>query len=314
MPRSVNEGLALSGRQGLPDDRMRPPLPRSRQRPAAHPAYRAHVDRQSIEILGARYRRDGFVAPVPVVDAEIAADHRKRLEAAEAQIGPVHYKDKMHLVLTSTWELATHPLVLDAVEACIGPNILLYNAMYVIKEAHSPAKVNWHQDLTYWGLSDDDAQVTAWLALSPATAESGCMQMVRGSHLGGPVDHVTPDQRASDDVLDLGQFIDGVDVADAVHVPLRPGEMSLHHGWTVHSSLPNRSDDRRIGFNAQYLAPHCRQVMHDGDTAILVRGVDHHGHFGVDEPATTDLDPVALERQQAAHRLIKANYEAVRDR
>ncbi|MDJ0768582.1 MAG: phytanoyl-CoA dioxygenase family protein [Ilumatobacter sp.] len=264
--------------------------------------------------VAAPYRRNGFVAPIRVLDAESARSHRAHLESAEAQIGAVHYQDKMHLILTSTWELATHPGVLDAVEACIGPNILLYNSMYVIKEPHSPAKVNWHQDLTYWGLSDDDAQVTAWLALSPATAESGCMQMVPGSHLGGRVDHVTPDRRADDDVLDLGQYIEQVDLAAGVHVPLEVGEMSLHHGWTVHSSLPNRSDDRRIGFNAQYLAPHCRQVMHDGDTAVLVRGVDEFGHFGTEMPATTDLDPAAIERQQAAHRLIKANYAAVRDR
>ena len=103
----------------------------------------------------------------------------------------------MHLILTSAWELATDPVLLDAVEACIGPNILLYNSMYVVKEPHSPAKVNWHQDLTYLGLSDDDAQVTAWLALSPATPESGCMQMVPGSHLDGRVDHVTSDPRAA---------------------------------------------------------------------------------------------------------------------
>ena len=230
--------------------------------------------------LGARYRRDGFVSPIRIIDTDEAAVHRDRMEAAEAQIGPVHYQDKMHLVLTSTWELATHPRVLDAVEACIGPDILLYNSMYVIKEPRSATKVNWHQDLTFWGLSDDDAQVTAWLALSPATVESGCMQMVPGSHLGGRVDHVTPDQRAADDVLDFGQYIDGVDLDAARHVPLQMGEMSLHHGWTVHSSMPNRSDDRRIGFNAQYLAPHCRQVMHDLDTAVLVRGVDEYGHFG----------------------------------
>lgn len=269
------------------------------------------VDAAAHDDVADRFRRDGFVAPIRVIDESSARSHRERMEAAEARIGPVHYQDKMHLVLTSTWELATHPLVLDAVEACIGPNILLYNSMYVVKEPHTAAKVNWHQDLTYWGLSDDDAQVTVWLALSPATAESGCMQMVPGSHLDGRRDHVTPPERGADDVLDFGQYIDGVDPGVAVHVPLQPGEMSLHHGWTVHSSRPNRSDDRRIGFNAQYLAPHCRQVMHDHDAVTLVRGVDEHGHFGTEVPATNDLDPAAIERQQAAHRLIVDTYRSV---
>lgn len=262
---------------------------------------------------GERYRRDGFVAPIRALDADVARSHRARLEAAEARIGPAHYQDKMHLVLTSTWELATHPAVLDAVEACIGPNILLYNSMYVIKEPRSPAKVNWHQDLTYWGLSDHDAQVTVWLALSPATVESGCMQMVPGSHLDGRAPHVTPDARGDDDVLDFGQYVDGVDLDRAVPVPLGVGEMSLHHGWTIHASLPNRSDDRRIGFNAQYLAPHCRQTMHDRDAASLVRGVDEYGFYAAETPAETDLDPEAIEQQRAAHRLIVETYHQVRE-
>ena len=139
--------------------------------------------------VGAQFRRDGFAAPVRVLDPDEAQRHRARMEAIEAEIGPVHYQDKMHLISTSAWELATHPVLLDAVEACIGPNILLYNSMWVVKEPHTPAKVNWHQDLTYWGLADHDAQVTAWLALSPATVESGCMQMVPGSHQGGRVEH-----------------------------------------------------------------------------------------------------------------------------
>ena len=264
--------------------------------------------------LGARYRRDGFVSPVRVVDADQAQRHRERMEWAESQVGALHYRDKAHTVLTSPWELAGNAELLDAVEACIGPDILLYNASYIVKEPRTSAKVNWHQDLTYWGLSDDDAQVSAWIALTPATPESGCMKMLPGSHLGGRRVHVTPELKGDDDVLDLGQFVESVDESGAVHVPLAPGEASLHHGWTVHASTPNVSDDRRIGLNLQFLAPHCRQVMHERDTAVLVRGVDRYGHFGIDMPAFTDLDPAALARQAVARDLIKDNYTTVRDR
>ncbi|MEL0123213.1 MAG: phytanoyl-CoA dioxygenase family protein, partial [Paracoccaceae bacterium] len=92
--------------------------------------------------------------------------------------------------MTSALELATLPSVLDLVEQMIGPNILLYNVTYIIKEPHAPSHVSWHQDLTYWGLSHDD-QVSMWLALSPATQESGCMRMIPGSHKLGKVEHQT---------------------------------------------------------------------------------------------------------------------------
>ena len=264
--------------------------------------------------LAARYRRDGYVGGVRVLSSGEAAGHRRRLEAAESRIGPLHYRAKAHTILVSAWELATHPRLLDAVEACIGPDILVYDATYIVKEPGTTAKVNWHQDLTYWGLADDDAQVTAWLALSPATVEAGCMRMVPGSHLAGRIDHIAPERRGDDDVLDLGQFIDGVDETRAVAVPLAPGEASLHHGWTVHASAPNTSDDRRIGLNVQFVTPRNRQLMHDRDTAVLVRGEDRFGHFGTDRPAVTDLDPVAVGLQDEAHRRVKANYTAVRDR
>ena len=81
----------------------------------------------------------------------------------------------------------------------------------------------------------------------------------------------------------------------AVACELDPGEASFHHGWTLHSSLPNASGERRIGFNAQYIATHMRQTQHDRDTALLVCGVDDYGHFGKDIAAETDLEPEAVE-------------------
>ena len=40
-----------------------------------------------------------------------------------------------------------------------------------------------------------------------------------------------------------------------------------------------------------------RQTKHDQDTALLVRGEDHYGHFGKDEPPAGDLAPAALARR-----------------
>ena len=99
-----------------------------------------------------------------------------------------------------------------------------------------------------------------------------------------------------------GQTVRDVPTDKALHCDLRPGEASFHHGWTLHDSSPNISDDRRIGLNVQYVASHVRQTKHDLDTAMLVRGVDEYGHFGVDIPATSDLDPVAVARQAELER------------
>lgn len=240
------------------------------------------------------YDRDGYISSVGLLNEDEARSHRAALERAEASFGSMHYKSKAHTILRSPLALATLPAALDIVERLIGPNIMLYNVTYIIKEAGTTSHVSWHQDLTYWGLSHDD-QVSMWLALSPATPESGCMRVIPGSHKSGVYHHEATHD--SSNVLLQGQTVRNVPTETALHCSLRPGEASFHHGWTLHDSSPNVSDDRRIGLNVQYVASHVRQTKHDLDTAMLVRGVDEYAHFGVDIPATSDLDPEALARQ-----------------
>ena len=258
----------------------------------------------NLDSLKADYERDGFVSGVPIIDPPQAAAHRQQLEEAERKVGSLHYKSKVHTILKSPLELATLPAALDIAERLLGPNLLLYNVTYIIKEANTTSHVSWHQDLTYWGLSHDD-QVSMWLALSPATQESGCMRCIPGSHTTGVHKHeVTEDES---NVLLQGQTVKGVDESKAIHCTLQPGEASFHHGWTLHDSQPNQSNDRRIGLNVQFFAPHVPQTKHDLDSAILVRGVDEYNNFKQDIGATADLDPTAMERQKA----LEEHYKSI---
>ena len=246
-----------------------------------------------LQRVAEEYAERGFVSAMDILTEAEAEHHRSRLEKAEADIGPLHYRAKVHTVMASPLALATHPRILDIVEALIGPNILLYDVEYIVKEPHTPSFVSWHQDLTFWGLSDD-LQVSLWLALSPATAESGCMRMIPGSHKSGMIEHVTSDD--GENVLLQGQTVSNVDERGAVMCALKPGQASFHHGWTLHASMPNHSADRRIGLNAQFIAPHIRQTKHDLDSAMLVRGEDRYHHFKTDRPAEGDFEPEALVR------------------
>lgn len=249
----------------------------------------------------------GYVSPVRVLAAETAAIARRQLEDAETQLGPLHYRDKVHTVLMSAYQLCTHPTVLDTVEQFIGADILLYNSTYIIKEPGAAQHVAWHQDLTYWGLVDDDAQVSMWLALAPATLDSGCMEMLPGSHLAGRVEHRPTDDETN--VLLMGQQIDEVDTSTAVPATLDPGEASFHHGWTIHASRPNVSNDRRIGLNVQFVAPHNRSRSAVGQSAMLVRGQDRHGFYAMDEAPAANLAPDAIERWESLDAAMKQGFQ-----
>ena len=174
--------------------------------------------------LGRRYYRDGFISGIPILTKAKALHHRELLERAETALGhPLHYLNKVHTAMRSPYELATHPRLLDIVEAILGPDIILYNVTYIIKEPSSRAFVSWHQDLTYWGFDGSD-QVSAWLALSSATAQSGCLQIIPRSHREGMGDQETAHD--PDNVLSHLRTITNEDDSPAVGCELEPSEVS----------------------------------------------------------------------------------------
>jgi len=250
------------------------------------------------------YNQNGFISPVRIISSEEAKKHRSILENTEKILGNMHYQSKIHTILKSAYELATHQNILDIVEKAIGPNILLHNTTYIIKEPQTPAFVSWHQDLTYWGFSHDD-QISVWLALSNADGVSGAMYMIPKSHLEGKKEHKTINDE--NNVLFQNQWVEKFDENNKTLCSLKPGEASFHHGWTIHSSMPNKSNDRRIGFNIQYIATHVKQIKNDTDTAICVRGVDNYNNFGVDIPAVSDeLNPATVSKQKELSKKYKS--------
>lgn len=258
----------------------------------------------------ARYRQDGFHFPMRVLSTDEARSYRDRLEETERKLGgPLsgNMRQKPHLLFTWANELAHHPAILDAVEDVIGPDILCWGTTFFTKEAHSPSFVSWHQDATYWGLSTDDV-ITAWVAFADAPVESGAMRFLPGSHLKKQIAH--RDTFAPDNLLTRGQEI-AVEVpeGEGVDVPLKAGEMSLHHVLLVHGSGANTTGDRRIGFAIRYIPPHVRQLK-ARDSAMLVRGRDPYGHFDLEPEPRADLDADALAAHHAAvERSAKVLYD-----
>lgn len=258
----------------------------------------------------AAYQRDGYYFPVRVMAETDARDLRRRLEAHEAKAGePLqgNWRHKTHLLFTWADEMVHHPAIVDAVENVIGPDILCWTTNFFIKEPHSPGFVSWHQDSTYWGLDPDDV-ITAWVALTDSNLVSGCMKVIPGTHTVAQIPHV--DTFHQNNLLSRGQEIAvEVDQAKAVDVVLKPGEISLHHIKLVHSSEPNRSDDRRIGFAIRYIPTYVRQTK-VRDSATLVRGVDKHHNFDLEPRPAQDLDAAALAaHKDAIDRQVAALYQ-----
>jgi non-heme Fe2+,alpha-ketoglutarate-dependent halogenase len=253
-----------------------------------------------------QYRDHGYYFPIPVLDGDEVSRLRTKLEAFEADQGhPIEgaQRSKSHLLFKWLDDLMRDARIVDAVEDLIGPDILCWNSIFWIKEANSPSYVSWHQDLKYWGLDCDDL-VTAWVALSPASDESGCMRVLPGSHREAMLPH--DDIYDPDNMLTRGQEIAAVVNEDAaVSMALRPGQMSIHNVRLAHASGPNKSADRRIGVSFHYMPTRSRQCVGEWDSAALVRGEDRFHHFAATPVPSRDMDPVAVAFHEKASTAVR---------
>lgn len=242
--------------------------------------------------------------PLPVLSDEETTTLRIRLEALEAQYGgrlPATVNRKPHLILTWLNDLIRDHRIVDPVADILGPDILCWGSGFFIKNPLDGARVTWHQDSTYWGLSKPDI-VTAWVAFTPSTRENGCMRVIPGTHKLHQLPH--QDTFAPDNLLSRGQEIAvEIDNSKAVDVVLSPGEMSLHHVMLVHGSEPNTAADRRIGFAIRYLPNYVKQLACAFDSATLVRGKDAYGHFLLEPAPRSDFHSDAV----AFHEILESN-------
>ena len=234
------------------------------------------------------FQRDGCVFPITVLNPTEAGLFRAEFERYQADYQcrietspPADREDWLvfpHLRHGWAYDLVTHPRIAAAIESILGPDVMVWDAKLFPKAARSRSFVSWHQDGTYMPMSPIDHVVTAWVALSPSTAENGAMQVLPGSHNRGQMRHVKT--FAEENLLSYGQQLEGNAVGGKiVNVELQPGQMSIHHMHVVHGSGSNNSDMPRLGISINYLSPDVVDRAPKARPARLLRGVDRYSHF-----------------------------------
>ena len=254
------------------------------------------------------YNRDGFLYPFDALAPDELAESLAGLERFETGLGgPVaqaELKWRSHAFAHSPWfaKLALHPRILNAVEDVIGPDILIWTSTFFIKEPHSPTFAAWHQDGTYFGLAPQTS-ITAWVALSDASHEAGCMDAV--SFKGQPRQMYHAPKRLEHSINRAGQEVmEPIDESGIRAMELKAGQFSLHHELAIHRSSPNNASHRRIGIGLNYIPTSVRTTSSVRMSAMLVRGTDAYGHFDPIDPPKAERDAAAL----AAHLQINSRY------
>jgi len=149
--------------------------------------------------------------------------------------------------------------------------------------------------------------VCAWVALTDASEEAGCMEQL-SSH-GAPRQLHHAALGLANSINRAGQTImQPFDDSKPVAMALPAGSFSLHHELAVHRSAPNNAAHRRVGIGLNYIPTHIRVEGPVRLHAMLVRGEDRYGHFDLIDPPSAERDATALAVHQQVSDRYRENY------
>lgn len=220
----------------------------------------------------AAYRRDGFVVVRKLIEQkliEACIDSisglasgripRKTTEIAfEPGVDPsrLQPEDREDHIRKFAWYVEDSPPLYAAamsrrlhtmLDQMLGVGRVLFQDMALIKPPKIGGAKKWHQDASYFRVSDPGLIVGVWIALDEATRENGCMEVIPGSHLSGPAVHLPE--------LDVNECTirpDQLRLQDRLAIELQPGDALVFHSLLHHYTAPNRSLRRRRAVQFHY--------------------------------------------------------------
>ena len=225
-----------------------------------------------------RFGDEGFLVVDDVLSPDEVHDLRDVCDSDEVTDGlklAGYDRKVVHLLELTTRHpalraLASDQRIVDRVSRLIGPDVQLQHSKLTTKPpVQGHGAFDWHQDFAYFPHTNTDL-VAVMVMLDDATPENGCMSIVRGSHVGGLLDHskggwfagACQDEQAASDKSRV-----------AALTP-KAGGISIHHCMSLHGSPENASGRPRRGIVYQYRAADAFQLGGHLflDTGYQVRG------------------------------------------
>jgi len=175
--------------------------------------------------------------------------------------------------------------VVDRVEDLLNDEAYHYHSKMVLKDAKVGGAWAWHQDYGYWyqnGVLFPNL-CSVMIAVDQATIENGCMQVIKGSHKLGRINHVLSGDQAG---ADMERVEEAKKRLELVHVTMEQGDALFFHSNTLHASDANRSENSRWAMICCYNAasndpykdshhPRYTKLHKVNDDQILAVGRDH---------------------------------------
>jgi len=143
--------------------------------------------------------------------------------------------------------------MLSAVQDLLGEGeVCHFHSKLMQKEPQVGGAWEWHQDYGYWyknGFLFPDAMISVMLALTEATPKNGCLQVLKGSHKMGRVEHSFAGEQQGADMDFVNQALERF---ERVHCELEAGDLLFFHSNLLHMSEANTSDKPRWSMISAY--------------------------------------------------------------
>jgi len=215
----------------------------------------------------AEFHRDGYIVVRELLDqAEVAglrnyakgdralADEsyvRRDLTGAETRLALRNELDDASLYAA----IVRSQRVAATMERLLGDEVYHYHHKMILKEPRVGGAWEWHQDYGYWykfGCLYPD-MASCMLAVDRACKANGCLQLIRGSHKIGRVDHIKTGEQVGADPVRVEAALDRLEL---LYCELEPGDAVFFHGNLLHRSDRNTSNEPRWSLICSYNTRH----------------------------------------------------------
>ena len=204
---------------------------------------------------GSRFHEDGFVLverlfteeEIGLLDRIARADHRMARDAARRRDGAggevkIAVSNALGDDIYSAF--ARCGRIVDSMECLLSGEVYHYHHKMILKEPRESGAWEWHQDYGYWyanGCLFPD-MASCFIAVDRATRANGCLQVVRGSHRLGRIDHGAIGDQTGADPERVAAALERL---EHLYIAMEPGDALFFHCNTLHRSDQNRSPDPR---------------------------------------------------------------------
>lgn len=146
----------------------------------------------------------------------------------------IHFPHKLSQIING---YLFHSGIVGILTRIVSPNLKCMQSMLFVK-APGKAGQAWHQD-EYFIPTRDRSLVGAWIAIDEATVDNGCLWIIPGrpGYIMRRVKNEN-DEYADEDTIDAGVWKER-----AIPVEVKRGSVVFFNGYTLHSSLSNKTSD-----------------------------------------------------------------------